>query len=81
MSEPFTACISETIAKKIFGEEDENVPHTESMVLLENMLSTSPDVPLTIKTFKGTGHALINRASGWIRNDYLEYVTEWVSKQ
>ena len=61
---------------KIFGENDENVPVTKSLNLIAQMLLTHPNVPVTAKTFKGSGHALFDKNSQWIRNDYLNYIIE-----
>ncbi|MBT8236709.1 MAG: alpha/beta fold hydrolase [Bacteroidia bacterium] len=66
---------------KIFAAEDENVPVENSIALINEMLSTHSNLPLTINTFKDSGHALISPESGWIRNDYLDYVIDWISKQ
>lgn len=65
---------------KIFGDIDENVPVEKSLSIIDEMLLKHPNVPLTNKTFKDSGHAMFNAETDWIRNDYLNYVIEWVSQ-
>ncbi len=66
---------------KIFGGNDQNVPVKRSLERLNELLSKQPDLPITIKIFEDSGHALFNSNTNWIRNDYLSYVTYWISKQ
>lgn len=66
---------------KIFGAEDENVPVEKSLSDIDEMLLNYPNVLLTIKNFKGSGHAMFNTETDWIRNDYLNYVIDWVDKK
>jgi len=66
---------------KIFGENDPNVPVKRSLERLNDLLSKQPGLSLTIKIFEDSGHALFNSKTNWIRNDYLNYVTYWISKQ
>ncbi len=66
---------------KIFGSDDKNVPVEKSLSNLDLMQKDQPDLPVTIKVFNGSGHALFNDKSGWIRTDYLELVDSWVRSQ
>lgn len=66
---------------KVFGAMDENVPVEQSLSIIDELLFSHPNIPLTVKTFKDSGHALFNAETDWIRNDYLDYIIEWVSKQ
>ena len=65
---------------KILAENDRNVPVTKTLDLLEEMMLSESSVPITIKTFQGSGHALFDQDTEWIRNDYLNYVVDWASK-
>ncbi len=66
---------------KIFADKDENVPLGESLSAIDKMILKHPNVPLTIKIYKDTGHAMFNTETDWIRNDYLDYVIDWVSQK
>ena len=65
---------------KIFGDKDENIPVEKSLSIIDQMLLKHPNVLLTIKTFEDSGHAMFDSETDWIRNDYLDYVIDWVSK-
>ena len=65
---------------KIFADDDKNVPVEESQKRIQQMLSKNSNIPLELKIFEGSGHGLMNRETEWIRNDYLAYINEWMSK-
>jgi hypothetical protein len=68
---------------KILAEKDEmeNVPVKRSEQEITKLLETNKNLPLTLKIFKGSGHALFNERTGWIREDYLRVVVDWILKQ
>jgi len=63
---------------KIFGSEDKNVPVEKSLENMDQLMNDQPGLPITIKVFEGSGHALFNSKTNWIRSDYLELVDKWV---
>ncbi|RZW43368.1 MAG: alpha/beta hydrolase, partial [Flavobacteriaceae bacterium] len=65
---------------KIFGSEDKNVPVEKSLSNLELMMIDQPDLPITIKVFEDSGHALFNDNNRWIRTDYLDLVNGWIGR-
>ncbi|MBT8395287.1 MAG: alpha/beta fold hydrolase [Bacteroidia bacterium] len=71
---------SNTKILKIFGNEDENVPVKRSQEKINELLKNYPKIPLEVKIFEGSGHAMFNNETNWIREDYLEYLNTWISK-
>lgn len=71
---------SKTRTLKIFANEDENVPVNRSLEEMDKLKNRVPDLPLEVKIFEGSGHALIDKETSWIRSDYLEYLKSWISK-
>jgi pimeloyl-ACP methyl ester carboxylesterase len=65
----------------VFGEEDEkdNVPVKESVRRLQS-LPSSVQKNLTIRVLPGSGHALEDRETGWISEDYLRFLVEWIHR-
>ena len=64
---------------KIFGDQDTNVPVKRSLEQMEVLLSERPGLPIELKIFEGSGHALFDEETQWIRKDYLEYLDAWIS--
>ncbi len=71
---------SDTPVLKVFTDEDENVPVESSINRINALLQENRDLPVEIKLFEGSGHALMDKDTRWIRTDYLEYVSTWISK-
>ncbi|NQZ78624.1 MAG: alpha/beta fold hydrolase [Ekhidna sp.] len=65
---------------KIFGSEDENVPLEKSMERINQLMEKYPESLIEIKTFDGTSHALFDKETNWIRKDYLEFISTWISR-
>ncbi|NNL15996.1 MAG: alpha/beta fold hydrolase [Flavobacteriaceae bacterium] len=65
---------------KIFADQDENVPVQRSLERLNELLKNNPDLPVDVKIFKGSSHALFDSETNWIRRDYLDYLIFWISK-
>lgn len=74
---------SKTPTLKILAEKDEmeNVPVKRSEEEITKLLETNKNLPLILKIFKDSGHALFNERTGWIREDYLRVVVDWILKQ
>ena len=65
---------------KVMAADDKNVPVQKSMERLEALQKKNPQLPLTIKLFENTGHALFDEETDWIRGDYLELLVSWINK-
>ncbi|NNM16569.1 MAG: alpha/beta fold hydrolase [Bacteroidia bacterium] len=75
---PFMAKTSIPILK-ILAAEDKNVPSSICLKELDQLITENPEIPITVKTFANTGHALMNEETGWVLTAYLDYVVKWVS--
>ena len=66
---------------KIFGRKDEadNVPVKLSLERIDKLTRENPQIPLTIKVYEDSGHAMEDPETGWVRSDYLESVIVWIS--
>ncbi|NNJ52033.1 MAG: hypothetical protein HKP17_02595, partial [Ignavibacteriaceae bacterium] len=71
---------SKTSTLKILAENDEmeNVPVKQSEEAIKKLLETNKDIPLTLKLYQDSGHALFSAETKWIRSDYLEFVVDWI---
>ena len=58
-----------------------NVPVEKSLINLEKFVLKYPNVSLSIKTFKDSGHGLFDPSTDWVRSDYLDYVDGWIKAQ
>jgi hypothetical protein len=63
----------------VYGAEDErdNVPVARSVRRLE-ALRAGGRAGLDVRVYAGSGHALGDPATGWIRRDFLEELARWV---
>ncbi|RNC87205.1 MAG: alpha/beta fold hydrolase [Winogradskyella sp.] len=71
---------SDTKILKIFANEDENVPVTESQARIKELLKSNPSLSLDIKILENSGHALFSKNTNWIREDYLKFLNNWISQ-
>ena len=60
----------------VFGLQDENAPVKASLKNLQSVVNKN----ITIEVYEDSGHALKDPATGWIRHDYLQMITEWIQK-
>lgn len=64
---------------KVFADQDVNVPVKRSLNRIDELLKDNPNLPIEIKIFEGSSHALFNKETNWIRKDYLDYLNSWIS--
>lgn len=64
----------------VYGAEDEsdNVPVRASVARLREALTPERQPGNLIRVFEGSGHALGDSATGWIRDDFLELLGDWI---
>lgn len=64
----------------VYGDQDEkdNVPVKESVARLERMIRKTERRAFTVKVFEGSGHALGDPNTNWIRKDFLDLLAAWV---
>ncbi|MEW6208545.1 MAG: alpha/beta fold hydrolase [Acidobacteriota bacterium] len=65
----------------VYGEEDEydNVPVRESVARLERVMKSGRD--LAIKVYSGSGHAIGDPDTHWIRKDFLDLLVRWTESK
>jgi uncharacterized protein len=65
----------------VYGAKDEsdNVPVIESVARLKRLPSYGRS--LTVKVFPQSGHAMGDPKTGWILEDYLRTVTDWILRR
>ena len=64
----------------VYGESDQNVDVSANVARLRSTgLFASPTVDVQI--LQGTGHAMMNEQTGWIDQQYLALLAEWILKQ
>jgi dipeptidyl aminopeptidase/acylaminoacyl peptidase len=73
---------SKTPTLKILAANDEmeNVPVKQSEEAIKKLFETNIDIPLTLKLYRDSGHALFSAETKWIRSDYLQFVVDWMLK-
>lgn len=66
----------------VYGAEDErdNVPVAESVARLREALRPESRPLSLIRVFTGSGHALADEETGWIRLDFLELLSDWLKE-
>ena len=64
--------------KTIAVDNDLNVPVKRSLKIIQDLKQAHPELPITVRTFENSSHALFNDQTNWVRNDYLEYVDQWI---
>jgi pimeloyl-ACP methyl ester carboxylesterase len=64
----------------VYGAEDErdNVPVAESVRRLEALRAGGRE-RLDVRVYAGSGHALGDPATGWIRRDFLDELARWIA--
>jgi pimeloyl-ACP methyl ester carboxylesterase len=67
----------------VYGDKDEkdNVPVRESVERLERMIVTDGNRDFMVRVFAGSGHALGDPKTNWIRKDFLDLVAAWVTSR
>ncbi len=65
----------------VYGEDDEmdNVPVEESVGLLRKWIDESGRNNVDVRVYPGSGHALGDPATGWVRRDFLDYLVKWIA--
>jgi len=65
----------------VYGAEDEhdNVPVAKSVARLESWIDESRRRDVTIRVYPGSGHALGDPATSWIRRDFLADLARWIA--
>ncbi len=61
------------------GEEDSNVPVSESVSRLEEMVQRSGHSDLTIQVYPGSGHGLFEPGTRNLREDFLGFLSSWIA--
>jgi dipeptidyl aminopeptidase/acylaminoacyl peptidase len=63
----------------VYGAEDErdNVPVAESVRCLEALRAGGRE-GLDVRVYAGSGHALGDPVTGWIRRDFLDELARWI---
>jgi pimeloyl-ACP methyl ester carboxylesterase len=66
----------------VYGSEDEyqNVPVARSVARLDSAVALSGNSHFLIEVHEGSGHAIGDRKTGWIRQEYLENLVSWIKK-
>lgn len=62
----------------IYGGKDTNAPVEQSLKKLREIKQTPEGRNLTIKVYENSGHAMGDPETGWIREEYLQFVIEWI---
>jgi len=65
----------------ILGENDSQVWVEGSSNRFIKVVDESNVSSSEVKIYVGTGHAFIDPESGWIRQDYLEFMSSWILNQ
>ncbi len=62
----------------IVGLQDRNVPVAKSLELIAHISNAATAPGVQVKEYPMLGHALVDKESGWIRQDYLEHLAGWL---
>lgn len=64
----------------VFGgeDEDQNVPVKRSLSRIDSALTANSDLSIDVKVFEGSGHAMGDPDTGWIRQEYLDFLARWI---
>ena len=65
----------------VYGEEDEhdNLPVDKSVARLRSWIEESRRTDVEVRVYPGSGHALGDPATGWIRRDFLADLARWIA--
>jgi len=59
-------------------DEEDNVPVGHSLDLLRPIVEAGADGVWTTHVYDDLGHGMIDADSGWIREEYLERLLDWI---
>lgn len=62
----------------VYGGEDTNAPVEASLQKLQEIQQSPEGRNITIKVYENSGHAMGDPDTGWIREEYLQFVTDWI---
>ncbi|MGD8427706.1 MAG: alpha/beta fold hydrolase [Balneolaceae bacterium] len=62
----------------VYGAKDSNAPVEPSLQNLREIQQTDKGRNITVKVYKNSGHAMGDPETGWIRKEYLQFVTNWI---
>lgn len=62
----------------VFGGKDTNAPVESSLKNLREIQQSPDGKNITIKVYENSGHAMGDPETGWIRKEYLQFVTNWI---
>lgn len=62
----------------VYGGKDTNAPVESSLIKLREIQQKSGGKNITVKVYEDSGHAMGDPETGWIREEYLQFVTEWI---
>ena len=67
----------------LYGSRDErdNIPVRRSVARLEEAREKSGNANFTIRVLEGTGHAMEDPETEWIRTEYLDFLATWITTQ
>ncbi|MBD3224818.1 MAG: prolyl oligopeptidase family serine peptidase [Caldithrix sp.] len=62
----------------VYGGKDLNAPVEQSLKNLRELKNTPNGNNIAIKVYENSGHAMGDPDTGWIRKEYLNFVSEWI---
>lgn len=62
----------------VYGGKDTNAPVEASLQNLREIQQSPEGRNVTIKVYENSGHGMGDPETGWIREEYLKFVTNWI---